>query len=272
MSTDVLTRICDTTRALVARRKAAQPLPALLAEARTLPPPRGFANALSAVANEGGYALIAEIKKASPSAGLIRPDFDPAALAHAYQAAGAACLSVLTEEAWFQGQAADLHAARAAVPLPVLRKDFMVDPWQVAEARVMGADAILVILAALPDGLATEIEAAAHDLGMDVLAEVHNAAELDRALACLTTPLIGINNRNLKTLVTDLATTETLAPQVPPDRVLVAESGLKTRADLDRMAAVGARRFLIGEHFMRQPDVTAAVRAVLDPRPAASPA
>ncbi|ABC22697.1 indole-3-glycerol phosphate synthase TrpC [Rhodospirillum rubrum] len=260
---DILREICDTTRAEVARRKAALPLADVTARAEDANAPRGFANALTRTADSGRPALIAEIKKASPSAGLIRPDFNPAVLARAYHAAGATCLSVLTDGPYFQGHADFLIAARAAVPLPVLRKDFMVDPWQVVEARAMGADCILVILAALDDGAAAEIEACAHDWGMDVLAEVHNEEECARALTCLTTPLLGVNNRNLKTLVTDLAVTERLAKMVPADRVLVAESGLRTRKDLDRMTAVGARRFLIGEHFMRQPDVGDAVRALI---------
>ncbi|GEO81638.1 indole-3-glycerol phosphate synthase TrpC [Pararhodospirillum oryzae] len=260
---DALRALCATARASVDERRRALSPAELEARIQEAPAPRGFAAALTRVAGQGRPALIAEIKKASPSAGLIRPDFDPVALARAYQEAGAACLSVLTEESRFQGSPAYLIAAREAVALPVLRKDFMVDPWQVLEARAMGADAILVILAALDDARAREIEAVAHEHGMDVLAEVHDEAELERALACLTTPLIGVNNRNLKTLVTDLATTERLAPLVPQDRVLVAESGLRTPADLARMQAVGAQRFLIGEHFMRQPDVGAAVRALI---------
>ncbi len=261
---DVLAKITATTRETVAGRKAAISEADLRARAADAAPPRGFARALASKVDAGGYGLIAEIKKASPSAGLIRPDFDPAGLARAYAAAGAACLSVLTDEPYFQGHEDYLVAARDAVPLPVLRKDFMIDPWQIIEARAMGADAILLILACLPDSLAREMEEAAHALGMDVLAEVHDGEELDRALGCLTTPLIGVNNRNLKTLVTEISTTEALAARVPEGRTLVSESGLRTRADLDRMAAAGARRFLIGEHFMRQADVEAAVRAVLE--------
>jgi indole-3-glycerol phosphate synthase len=259
---DVLARICARTRADLVGRKAALPQASLEAEAKAAPAVRPFAQALTARVEGGGFGLICEIKKASPSAGLIRPDFDPAALARAYAAGGAACLSVLTDAPYFQGDPAYLRAARGACALPVLRKDFMVDPWMVVEARAMGADAILIIMAAVDDGLAAELAAAAAAWGMDALVEVHDGAELERALR-LPCPLIGVNNRDLKTLVTDLATTEALAPRVPADRHLVCESGLKTRADLERMAAVGARRFLIGESFMRRDDVSAAVAALL---------
>jgi indole-3-glycerol phosphate synthase len=263
---DVLERICAQTREDMAARMAAVSQADLDAEARAASPVRPFGAALTAKVEVGGFGLICEIKKASPSAGLIRPDFDPPALARAYADGGAACLSVLTDAPFFQGDPAYLKAARAACALPVLRKDFMVDPWMVTEARAMGADAILIIMAAVDDTLAGELAAAATDWGMDALVEVHDAAELDRALA-LPCPLIGINNRNLKTLMTDLATTEALAPNVPPGRHLVCESGLRTRADLERMAESGARRFLIGESFMRQPDVSAAVAALLEPGP-----
>jgi indole-3-glycerol phosphate synthase len=259
---DVLTRICADKRELVARRKAARPFAAVDADARAEPPPRGFADALRRTHAGGRRALIAEIKKASPSKGLIRPDFDPPALARAYLAGGATCLSVLTDEPYFQGRDEYLVAARAAVPLPALRKDFMIDPWQIAESRALGADAILIIMAALDDAQAAEIAAAARAYGMDALVEVHDRAELDRALR-LDAPLIGINNRNLKTLAVDLATTEELAPFVPADRLLVAESGLYAPADLTRMVKVGARAFLIGESLMRQADVTEATEAIL---------
>ncbi|MBE1237138.1 indole-3-glycerol phosphate synthase TrpC [Phaeovibrio sulfidiphilus] len=257
---DVLKEICATTRESVEARKAVRSEADLLAAIQgSGDAPRGFARALGAMAERGRPALIAEIKKASPSAGLIRAEFSPRDLALAYERGGAACLSVLTEETRFQGCEAYLVEARSAVSLPVLRKDFMIDPWQVLEARAMGADAILLIMACLDDALARDMEALAAAHGMDVLAEVHDEAELERALTLLNTPLIGVNNRNLRTLVTDLAVTERLAPLVPADRVLVCESGIRTREDIARMRTVGAQRFLIGETFMRQPDIEAAV-------------
>lgn len=258
---DVLAEICAFKREHVARRKAALPLPRLLA---TLPaePPRGFARALAAAGSPGRPALIAEIKKASPSKGLIRADFDPPALARAYAEAGAACLSVLTDAPYFQGDDIYLAAVRAAVPLPALRKDFMLDPWQIVESRVLGADGVLLILACLDDVAVAELVAAARELEMDVLAEVHDEAELERALL-LPDALLGVNNRNLKTLEVDLATFERLAPRAPPGRLLVAESGLHRHADLVRMAEAGARAVLVGESLMREPDVAAATRRLL---------
>jgi indole-3-glycerol phosphate synthase len=260
---DALRRICAETRADLERRKALTSLEAIRnrAYAQT-ESPRGFGAALMQAVADGKLGLIAEIKKASPSGGLIRADFDPAALARAYQEGGAACLSVLTDVPFFQGCPDDLKAARAAVGLPVLRKDFVLDPWQVYESRAMGADCILIILAALTDELAVELEALARSLDMDVLAEVHDRRELDRALG-LQTKLIGINNRNLKTLQTDVSVTETLALQVPPDRFLIAESGLRTHDDLRRLVGLGVGAFLVGESLMRQDDVASATRALL---------
>lgn len=259
---DVLARICADKRDYVESCRKARPLAEIEAAAKAQAPARGFGAALSRSVGATGYGLIAEIKKASPSAGLIRDDFDPATLAAAYRNAGAACLSVLTDQPYFQGADAFLIAARKAVELPALRKDFMIDPYQIWEARALGADCILIIMAALSDGQADEMEALAFSLGMDVLIEVHDEAELTRALR-LKSPLLGVNNRNLKTMATDLATTERLAAMVPSDRHIVAESGLRNPADLARMAKVGARRFLIGESLMRQPDVEAATRALL---------
>ncbi len=261
---DVLARICDDTRRAVEAAKAARPLAALEREAAAAPAPRGFIAALDHAVATSGYGLIAEIKRASPSRGLIRADFAPAALAHAYERGGAACLSVLTDAPYFAGEAAHLVAARAAVTLPVLRKDFILDPYQVVEARAMGADCILLIMAALGDDEALALEAAAERWGMDVLAEVHDRAELDRAVK-LKTKLIGINNRNLKILSVDLAVTEELSMALPPGRLAVSESGLRTPADLARMARIGVRRFLVGESLMKQADVEAATRALLAP-------
>jgi indole-3-glycerol phosphate synthase len=259
---DVLAEICAAKRAHIARAKAVRSEAALLAGISEAPPVRPFAAALERHLAEGRYGLIAEIKKASPSAGLIRKDFDPRALATAYAEGGASCLSVLTDGPYFQGSDADLTAAREAVRLPVLRKDFILDPYQVLETRRIGADCILLIMAALTDAEAAELAAVAAELGLDVLAEIHDGAELDRALR-LPVRLIGINNRNLKTLETDLRTTETLASEVPSDRIVVAESGIRRSADLDRLAAGGARCFLVGETLMREPDVTAATRRLL---------
>lgn len=250
---DVLQKILATKHEEVAVRKAARPLSDVDAAARAVAPVRGFAKALDNTVAKGGLALICEIKKASPSAGLIRSDFDPATLAHAYEAGGATCLSVLTDEQYFQGRDHFIAEARNACALPVLRKDFMVDPYQVVEARAIQADCILIIMAALEDSRAAELEAAAAEYSLDVLIEVHNEEELERAVTVLRSPLLGVNNRNLKTLEIDLGVTERLSRMVPEGRVLVAESGLKTNQDLARMANVGARRFLIGESLMKQP-------------------
>jgi indole-3-glycerol phosphate synthase len=260
--TDKLTEICDTKRDEVAARRRDASLGELDTRAAAQSAPRGFRAALAAKA-ANGFALIAEIKKASPSKGLIREDFDAADHARAYQAGGAACLSVLTDAPYFQGHEDYLIAARAACDLPVLRKDFMIDPWQVAEARAIGADAILIIVAALDDAQMAEIEAAALERGMDVLVEVHNDAEVARA-ARLRSRLIGVNNRDLKRFVTDVATTERLAPLMPEGTLLVSESGIANHTDLLRLAVCGARTFLVGESLMRQADVTAATRRLLE--------
>lgn len=245
----------------VARRKEERPLAAVEAAAREAPRPRDFVGALTR-ASSLGYGLIAEIKKASPSKGLIRADFDPPALAAAYARGGAACLSVLTDGPSFQGSDADLAAVRTAVDLPLLRKDFLYDPWQVAESRALGADCILIILASVSDAQAHEIEETAHAWGMAALLEVHNAAELERA-KLLKSPLIGINNRDLNTFETDVQTTRKLARSVPLDRIIVSESGLSSRADLAMIAKAGVRCFLIGETLMREENVEVATRELL---------
>ena len=245
----------------VARRKEARPLADVEDAARAAPPVRGFADALKK-ASSHGYALIAEIKKASPSRGVIRADFDPAALAEAYANGGAACLSVLTDAPSFQGDDSYLTLARNACALPVLRKDFLSDPWQVAESRALGADCVLVILASVSDAQAIELEEAAHAWGMDVLLETHTTEEIDRA-KLLKSPLIGINNRDLNTFETDIGTTKRLVRGLPVDRVAISESGLATRQDLAQMARYGVRSFLIGETLMREENVEVATRELL---------
>ena len=262
--TDKLAEICATKRSEVAARRVLATLAQLDALALHQTAPRGFEAALRAKA-ASGFALIAEIKKASPSKGLIRADFDPAAHAAAYQLGGATCLSVLTDAPYFQGHEDYLIAARGACELPVLRKDFMVDAWQVAEARSIGADAVLIIVAALVDAQMAEIEAAAIEYGMDVLVEVHSEAEMDRA-ARLQSRLIGVNNRDLKRFVTDLATTERMAPLAPAGSLLVSESGINNQADLLRLEQHGIRTFLVGESLMRQADIAAATRSLLTGR------
>ena len=262
---DALFRICQDKLADLSRRKTATSIEALKGAIKSHhDKPRGFGEALKIAGTSGTPGLIAEIKKASPSGGLIRPDFDAAAIARAYKAGGATCLSVLTDAAHFQTTEADLKAARAAVDLPVLRKDFILDPWQIYESRAMGADCILLIMAALSDSQAIDLERLALALDMDVLAEVHNEQELDRALG-LQTRLIGINNRNLKTLQTDLNVTLELASRVPLDRMVISESGIATNEDVQRLAAVGANCFLVGESLLRQPDVAAGVKALIGP-------
>lgn len=259
---DVLQKILAYKREEVADRIALWPLAAVEEAARAQDPPRGFGEALRRMARLGRFPLIAEIKKASPSRGLIREDFEPSILAQAYESGGAACLSVLTDGPSFQGADEHLTAARAHVSLPVLRKDFTVSPYQVVEARALGADAVLVIMAAVDDVLAAEMVESARAWGMDALVECHNEAEIDRALR-LPAPLIGINNRDLRTFQTRLQTTEQLAPRVPRDRRVIAESGIATTADLARLSAAGAGGFLVGEALMRQPDVREATRALL---------
>lgn len=259
---NILEKICKTTRSNVAERKSRTSLQNLIEQIKTAPPPRGFLSALRAKADQKKPALIAEVKKASPSKGLIRSDFDPADIARSYERAGAACVSVLTDTPYFQGTDDDLKAARNAVSIPVLRKDFMVDPWQIYESRALGADCILIIMAALDDAQAQAFCAIAGDLGMDALIEVHNEPELTRALK-LDASIIGINNRNLKTLEVDIQTSYDLFPHMPQDVIKVAESGIDGAQALGALHAFGFDAFLVGESLTRQSDVEAATRALI---------
>jgi indole-3-glycerol phosphate synthase len=260
--TDTLSQICTDKREHVKARKTLVSESQLVAQAKSVSPPRGFKHALEAKIKQKQFALIAEIKKASPSKGVIREDFNPATLAKAYEQGGAACLSVLTDEPYFQGKDEYLAQARDTVKLPVLRKDFMLDPYQVVESRALGADCILLIMAALSDAQAKELHAAAASLGMDTLVEVHDGNEMERAVK-LGPALLGINNRNLKTLKVDIETSRRLAPQIPQGSIGVCESGIETHADLVYLQASGFSCFLVGESLMRQTDVATATRKLL---------
>src|SRR5690348_13202627 len=263
MTSDILTRIITTKAEEVIAAQVARPLATLEHDAREAPPPRGFAEAVRAHIAGGHSAVIAEIKRASPSKGVLREDFDPAAIAASYARAGATCLSVLTDRPFFQGAPEFLVEARAAAPMPALRKEFIVDEYQVAESRALGADAILLIVAALDDARLAALESCAVAYGLDVLVEVHDAAELDRALK-LATPLIGINNRNLRTFNVSLHTTIELLPRIPADRIVITESGIVAQRDVAQMRRHGVHAFLVGEAFMRAPDPGAALNALFD--------
>ena len=264
MSESVLARICADKREHIRATRKAKPIAAVEREAKAQPPVRGFAASLDKAVARTGSGLIAEVKRASPSKGTLRTEFAPADLAKAYQAGGAACLSVLTDTPYFKGSDADLVAARNAVILPVIRKDFMLDPYQIVESRALGADCVLIIMAALDDMQAAELASAASEWKMDTLVEVHDEQELERA-AHIGGTLLGINNRNLKTLAIDLATTERLAPRAPKGTPVVCESGIETAADVQRMQRIGVTRFLVGSALMVQPDVAQAVRTLLAP-------
>lgn len=259
---NILSTICEKKRAHIANQKLIYSLSDIEELARSATKVRGFSDKINLKIQNGDFALIAEIKKASPSKGLIRPDFNPIEIARSYESGGAACISVLTDQPYFQGEDNDLVNARNSVSLPALRKDFIIDQYQIPESRYLGADCILLIIAALEGQQADELASAAHEWGMDVLVEVHDKDELEQALL-INSDLIGINNRNLKTLEVDISTTELLAPLVPKDRVLICESGLFTNEDLVRMSKAGAKSFLIGEALMRKEDITGAVKALL---------